>query len=198
MRLTNEQLGELGISRHYEGRRLVYEIPCQSCGRIIRTSQFSKSKTYLCNYCKGILKEKEKIEIDTCGTKHEIRFQKAIKNIEEQVLDFDKYSSAISTARKRIDKYASIPEAMVAIELLKNKFSIIPQQSIGKYKVDFVLPKQKIVLEVDGEVYHTNKENEAKRDLFIYKSLGFDWKIIHLPAKMVQNNIAKLKEEILS
>lgn len=80
---------------------------------------------------------------------------------------------------------------MVAIELIKNGYSIIPQQKIGKYKVDFLIPKEKIVVEVDGELYHKN-DFKKNREAEIQIILGFDWKIIHIPAEKIRKDIKKL------
>lgn len=183
---------EYGVIKYHKGRKLIYEIPCQSCGEIVFSSQFSRNKNYLCDHCKHLIKEKEKISIDTGGTKSQIRFDKAVKKIQKQVDDFQIYEKAIKIAESRIDKYGSIPEVMVAIELIKNKHLIIPQQKIGRYKVDFALPKEKLVIEVDGKIYHRNIEEEAERDFSIKLSLGTGWKVIHIPAEKIEKNIEKL------
>ena len=79
--------------------------------------------------------------------------------------------------------------------LLKLGYNIIPQQKIGRYKVDFAIPDQKLVIEVDGELYH-GCEGEGKREATIQISLGFAWKIIHVPAEWIEKDIRKLKKVI--
>lgn len=168
-------------------------IPCKKCGRKIKTMQYVRGKIYLCQYCKKMINEKKKEEkIPDIETKYDRRFNKAVENIKKNVSDFDKYQKAIKLAKTRCYKYGSIPEAMAAIELLKHKYRIIPQQKIDKYKVDFVLLDQKIVLEIDGSLYHSNLENEGKRDVILQHKLGFEWVIIHIPAEYIIKDITKL------
>ena len=81
---------------------------------------------------------------------------------------------------------------MVAIELLKLGYSIIPQQKVTKYKVDFAIPKQKIVIEVDGSLYHKERYGGG-REATIQLALGMDWRIIHIPAELIAEDIQKLK-----
>lgn len=83
---------------------------------------------------------------------------------------------------------------MVAIELLKLKYKIIPQQKVGKYRVDFAIPKEKIIIEVDGKIFHNGTLND--REAEIQLMIGLDWKIIHIPAELIRENITKLKSAI--
>jgi very-short-patch-repair endonuclease len=177
-----------------ESGRGHFLIPCEVCGRNVIKTQYSRKRNYLCDYCKGVTKKKEKIYLEHLvgiETPNEKRFRKATENIKNQVKDFRLYEKAVETARTRAEKYGSVPEAMVAIELLKNKYRIIPQQKIGKYRVDFALPDQKKVIEVDGEIYHKNNRN-CDREATIQFTLGVSWKIIHIPAELISNDITKL------
>ena len=83
------------------------------------------------------------------------------------------------------------------MELIRLGYQIIPQQKVKNYKVDFAIPKQKIVIEVDGAMYHKDKFN-GDREAIIQFSLGLDWKIIHIPAEEISKNITKLKRVIQS
>ena len=46
------------------------------------------------------------------------------------------------------------------------------------------------MVEVDGEIFHAKERNE-NREATIQISLGFDWKIIHIPAEKIRKNISK-------
>ena len=177
--------------------RPTYYIPCEKCGELIRRTQYSRKRTYICDYCKGILKKKEKIAFETMEvqTKKEKQFEKAIAKIKNQVEQFECYKKPIEIARTRAEMYGSIPEAMVAIELIRLGYKIIPQQKINKYKVDFAIPKEKIVVEVDGEIYHKNVF-KGNREAEIQLSLGLNWKIIHIPAEKIAVDIQKLEKVI--
>lgn len=183
-----------------KNRGTAYLIPCEVCGEIIRKPQYSRKRNYICDYCKGLIKKKEKIvleHLDGVETKEERRFRKAVENIEKQVKNFKAYEKAIEVAKTRQGRYGSIPEAMVAIELIKNKHKIIPQQRVGKYRVDFVIPEIKLVVEVDGKIFHQNNREKAyDRDAAIQIALGTGWKIIHIPAELVAKRITRLETAI--
>lgn len=177
----------------------VYCIPCDKCGEIIKLMTYGSDKTYLCEYCRKQIVRKKKIleqnELDKVLTRKEQQFAKAIGKIKAQVKNFSIYNNAINLARRRVESYGSIPEAMVAIELVKLGYQVIPQQKIGKYRVDFVLKDKKVVVEVDGSIYHRDIF-KGDREAIIQLSLGMDWVIVHIPAEGIEKNIQKVKKII--
>lgn len=184
------------ISRDARGH-ILYHVPCASCGAKIQRKAYWGKEVHLCPYCKTSVKTKTRQlkhkEVLQVKSKAEIRFEKAVDEIQKQVRNFQDYEKAIEIAKARVEKYGSIPEAMVAIELIRLKYNIIPQQKVKKYRVDFILPKEKFVVEVDGSLYHPHiTEREAE----IQFALGLDWKIIHIPAELIRDDIQKLKETI--
>jgi very-short-patch-repair endonuclease len=56
--------------------------------------------------------------------------------------------------------------------------------------VDFYLPDQKIVVEVDGSLYHQKPRDN--REATIQLSLGLDARIVHIPAELIAKDIHKL------
>lgn len=178
---------------------ITYYIPCEICGRTIHRTQYSRKRTYICDYCRGLIKKKEKAsiskELEDAETRKEKQFRHAVEKIQNQVKDFERYKRAIEIAKTRTELYGSIPETMVAIELLKLGYKIIPQQKIKQYKVDFAIPKEKIVIEVDGSVYHKDRY-KGDREAIIQLALGLDWRIIHIPAELIAEDITKLKSAI--
>jgi very-short-patch-repair endonuclease len=190
---------ERGPGRGRKDGVINYLIPCSECGTIIKRQIYNGDKVYLCPICKRNETRKKKAYEDkfiNVETKWEKRFNSAIESISRQVRNFDDYEDAIRLARTRLNDYDSIPEAMVAIELVRLGHSVIPQQKIGRYKVDFALKDIKTIIEVDGEVYHKNIY-KTDREAVIQLSLGMDWKIIHIPASLISKDIQKL-EKIIS
>lgn len=186
-----------GIKIFLLNGRLAYEIPCEVCGRKFIRRQNRCTKNRLCDYCKKMLNKKKaeaiSQELLAVETKAERRFNKAVERIKKQVKNFEEYQKPIEIAKTRVERYASIPEAMVAIELVRLKYGIIPQQEVGRYKVDFAIPKHKLVVEVDGELFH-RKDKNKEREAIIQFALGLEWKIIHIPAELISNDIVKLKD----
>jgi very-short-patch-repair endonuclease len=176
----------------------LYHIPCPRCGTITKKRRYIRENSRLCDYCKKEVKrheyEYQKSIAEDVETKEDRRFRKAVEEIKETVKDFDSYSESIELARKRSGKYGSIPEVMVAIELLKEGYRIIPQQKIGRYQVDFCLPDEKFVIEVDGAKFHRGISQE--REATIQFSLGLEWRIIHIPAEKIRKKIWLVKKII--
>lgn len=175
----------------------IYLVPCSKCGGEIRSLTYGRNHEYVCDKCRaGVRKQNETLERELLielTTDGERRFAKAVQEIKKQVKDFQSYRRVIGIARKAQDKYGSVPEAMVAIELLKLGYKIIPQQQIGKYKVDFYLPNVKTVVEVDGRIYHQGRDDN-EREATIMLSLGLDTRIVHIPAERIAKDISKLKQ----
>lgn len=186
------------MGRGRGGSCRVYKIPCARCGTITERRVYNSDKIYLCDYCKKHkARQKKAYEEQECNvlTRRERQFEKAIAELYSQTKDKQKYDKAIAIARKRTELYGSIPEVMVAIELIRLGYSIIPQQAVGKYHVDFCIPKEKMVIEVDGELYH-QKPFAGDREAFIQMALGLSWLIIHVPAERIRNNIDALDKLI--
>lgn len=173
-----------------------YHIVCDNCGNEYVKRRYNSNDEHLCDKCRYMRKKKiqakEKIDLEGVQTKNEIKFEKAIEEMKKQVIWNAKYKGCAEVAKKRVEFYGSIPEMMVAIQLLYLGYRITPQQKIGKYRVDFLIPRKKIVLEIDGKIFHA-KQN-SNREATIQLSLGLDWNIIHIPAELIRNDILKLEQ----
>lgn len=193
--MSRQEAEANGIPFWYEREHICYEVPCDICGKSIKTRKYSSNRNYLCNYCRYVLNKKKEIleTYDDVRTKKEIQFDKAVEKLKSQVDDFENYERPIEIARTRAEKYGSVPEAMVAMELLRLKFKIIPQQRVGKYHVDFALPDEKLIIEVDGTPYHADREKDLMREAAIEYKLGHGWKFVRVPDEVVQSNIKLLR-----
>lgn len=174
----------------------LYHIPCAKCGRIVKRKIYNGDKAYYCDICKNDLVKKEKaLEhelLDEILSKGEQRFFRAKEKLLKQVGKPEAYANAIRIAETRANYYGSIPEAMVAIELIRLGYAIIPQQGIGRYKVDFAIPNEKLIVEVDGGLYHSDINPD--RDNYIKLCLGLDWEIVHIPAEWVSKDLRRLNK----
>lgn len=169
-----------------------YYPKCEICGEEVRRTCYSKKSMYICDECKKIVleeraKRKKKKEEDA-RTQGQKRFDQAIKKLEKQGID-DSWDRAIKLASKALDKYKSVPESMMAIGLARTGHSFIPQQKVGSLIPDFVLPKEKRVVEVDGSIYHLRYSKEEERDLRLCCMLGEGWDVVHVPAEMIEEDV---------
>ena len=179
-----------------------YLIPCESCGSITDKQVYRRDVRHLCDRCKlkayTLIHRKRKFAneevLSEIVTPKQRQFDKAVDEIRKlDRLHFDKYEKAIQRAETRCEDYGSIPEAMVVIELLRLGYKIIPQAKVAKMKVDFALPDEKVIIEVDGSIYHS-KEDNAYRDHAIKYHLGEEWEVIHIPAEQIRKHLTKMRK----
>ena len=164
---------------------------CSVCeDEYVRIRFYRPHQIYVCDKCKTIIKKLrfEKHNEPDVREKIEKRFDTAVEKLRKQGCNRS-WDKAIEVARTRIEKYGSVPEAMMAIALIHYRYKIIPQQKVGQYIVDFAIPKEQIVVEVDGKPYHKDYSKEADRDEKIMLMLGVGWDVMHVPAEAVEKDI---------
>ena len=195
-----------GIKYHKIGREeakrqvdiYVFEVPCEECGKIYEQRRAYRSDDrHVCPYCKTIRKKRIKAAkqtlINEVYTPGEQRFYKARELYLKQAKSTRNRDQAIAVAEKACEKFGSVPEAMVGIELIRLGYHVYPQHKIGPYHVDFAIPDQKLIVEVDGSLYHNDKTKQLQRDAAIGYIIGFDWVIVHIPADLIRGDITKTK-----
>jgi very-short-patch-repair endonuclease len=170
-----------------------YYVKCVTCGSEFTTMNYKSNYVYKCQDCRQAEKEQ--------GTErqHDIKlkkFDKALDRIKKQGNDIDIYKQAIAIIKPLLENrnwFQSTEEIMVGLELAKKKVKFNHQVKVGRYVVDFILPDEKIAIEVDGSVFHNQLtlEKEKYRDKMIIVSLGADWEIIRIKDTYINQNISK-------
>lgn len=197
--MTDAELNQLGVTRKTDDfGRTVYLVPCVICGKPVGMHIFTTEKIVKCSFCKNEVAKRRKAKVDAAreeilsvlaedlGTDYEHlrRFEKATTKFGRS------YYDSIETARKAIDKFDSVPEVVACIELLHIGTKVIIHQKVGNFTVDFCLPDEKVVIEIDGSLYHNDVCKEQVRDHAITYMLDGDWEIRHIPADPVMKNHA--------
>lgn len=185
------------IKVRQEGRQYFYNVKCCKCDYYFERLGFNEKNMhqYICKRCKAPIV----VNNETLHDKKEKKFKDAVKRIEKVTKINSSYQKAIDLIYKNLHRkswFQSTEEIMVAIELLRHNIKTIHQQKIDRYKIDFVLPDLKIILEVDGEIYHNDITKQGIRDGTIILRLGLDWKVLRVPTKKINKNITKLKKLI--
>lgn len=70
------------------------------------------------------------------------------------------------------------------------------QLPLGRYRVDFAIPSEHIVIEVDGAAYHSSDEQiiyDTKRDIWLKRE---GWQVLHFTARHVMNWPGRVIEDI--
>lgn len=171
----------------YQGKFTWYS-HCFECGQKVIVSNRARYKI-LCDRCKNEIKKQNTLDQqEDTALKHQVRFQNAISFLETKVRDINTYHNAIEKAKEKILRYGSQDEVIAAIVMLHNGYSVIAQQKIGRYRVDFVLPEDKIIVEIDGRIFHNDKNKERQRDNEISLKMGVEWRIIHIPTDLLEKS----------
>lgn len=127
-------------------------------------------------------------------------FERALDMMERQRIDFYKYEEAIKTVgeynEKNDGKFDSSHEIMAAIVLIQNHYHIKPQSKVGRFQVDFMLPDDKVIVEIDGDRHKGKKSQDSIRDLKIINELGNDWEVIRIPTELIEQSVTKLPRAI--
>ena len=180
------------------GRVVFYKVNCNECGDIFEHNRFNPKHAheYLCPKCKDIAKVADDLYL---RSKKEKKFEAAVERISRMTKLTPKYKKAIEIVHKNLHRkgwFQSTEEIMVAIELLKNDVKAIHQQKVKQYKVDFVLPDMKVLLEIDGQIYHGDLRKEGNRDGNIVLAMGLDWHVVRITTEKVNKDITKLMKAI--
>lgn len=190
------KIGKEEAKRHVD--ILVFEIPCEKCGKTYEQRRIYRSNDrHLCPRCRNMDKLQDAMVkqaiLDKLYTPGQQRFSKARELYCQQVKSAKNRDRAIDVAERACEKFDSIPEAMVGIELIRLGYRVFPQHKVGRYRADFAIPDQKLIVEVDGSLYHKDKTKRLQRDAAIEYIVGFDWTVVHIPAELIQKDITKVK-----
>jgi len=184
-----------------------YAIPeyfplCSICGKEVKKASYDRNEHYFCKECretKEILKRMDKSKkrvIKNSKTK-ERKFKEAVRRI-LKVGSINSYDYAIACVEEALHNdgwFDSTEEIMVGIELIKNGLNPMHQVKCGRaYRVDFMLQEQKVIIEVDGSIFHAGKraEEDKKRDFAIIEELGEEWEIVRIPDNLINKDITTL------
>jgi very-short-patch-repair endonuclease len=126
--------------------------------------------------------------------------ESAIEMLEHQNLDIWQYKEAIEAVAEykleHPEKFDSAGEIIAAIMLIQNHIRIKPQYKIERFQVDFLLPDEKIILEIDGFLHKHKQGTDSVRDEKIQKILGSEWQIVRLPESGIKKNARKIVKAI--
>lgn len=77
--------------------------------------------------------------------------------------------------------------------LLYNK--IVPQQPVGKYRIDFAIPELKFGIEIDGLAYHNGQDSFMKDRSRQREIESQGWRIVRFAAKEISLDVDKCFQE---
>lgn len=165
---------------------------CIFCGTILDEEDKS---LYACDEClKKVNILKQLTKVDKAREKISKATQKYLRR--EYSYQDERDNVALKMLKKGFD-YKSADEMCFAMQLEKEKIRYFPNYKIGNYSVDFLLPEMKRIIEIDGEIYHTDENRDFIRERSIMSMVGEEYEIIRIPASYVPNFIIKNLREII-
>lgn len=178
----------------------VFAHSCSICGAEVR-SWSKREMNYTCSGCKTVLAEKEKGEKDPLNKLLAERRLEIAKDYLRRKKITDLYTEFMGVIEKNLHRpgwFQSSNEILVGLELLRNGIEVRHQVRMGRWKADFVIPDLKIVLEVDGEVYHQGDraKKDKLKDAAIIANLGPEWEVIRITEDMLKKKLTRLMPAI--
>lgn len=176
--------------------------PCWTCGIPVHSLT---SHPILRVFCVDCREDFEKQKTDTLKEyiqlKTKVMHERALRILEKQCAKLFLYIDAaqvvLEFALEDPSRFQSSHEMISAMELIRHSIKIQVQQRIAGHRVDFVIPKLKVVLEIDGYMHEYKKLKDSKRDIKVRQELGEEWEVIRIPTKYIEQNSAALVKAIV-
>lgn len=154
-----------------------------------------------CDSCYAkMVAEKARDTKEYVRLRKKLMFERAVDILEHQRIDMYEYQEAMQAvqefAAEQPDKFDSAYEMLAAIILINNRIDCKMQYKFGQYQVDFFLPTERVILEIDGERHTHRKGYDTKRDQFIKSQLGNDWEIIRVKTEYLDQHADRLVDAI--
>lgn len=180
----------------------MYVTPCASeCGNPV-LSWSRRKNIFKCAFCRKQEKAKEKeLNSKINSLVMEKRIEDSKKMILNQVGSLDEYERSfdiIELKKGEPNWFQSKWEVMAAAELIRLRIKTKHQFSVGKYRVDFLLPDLKIALEIDGGFHEITeyKDKDRKKDAELMRDLGPGWRIVRISHRLLKAEIKELLPKI--
>lgn len=138
---------------------------------------------YVCSDCEEKLALLKQFKTIDRGQK---KIEKAASRFYHKPIKYNEEKENIVT--KMIDdgfRFNSADEVCLAMQLEKQNIKYFLNYKIGKHKVDFFLPEAKFIVEVDGEMYHTDEDKGFLRERAIMACVEPSFEIIRIPTHCI-------------
>ena len=147
-------------------------------------------------------KEHRQLIHDYLILKARVMHERALRILEQADYDMSlckrEAYAVLKHAEEEPDKYKSSHEMVAAIVLLKAGWDFEMNYKIGRNFVDIFIPDISLIVEIDGEVHEGKELKDSNRDIKIRQTLGFEWEIIRIPTKYIEQAPERLPEAILA
>lgn len=173
-------------------RNEVNEVRCTICGK---ETDKRDAVRCMCNECEEQHNKEHQDKIKEYITlKNYFMYERAIKRFEHSGLEGGKkarFTEPSIIVKEYIDNNPetldSTEEVIFLIAMVEEEIKVKCQQKIGRYKVDFLLPEYKTIVEIDGFLHKHHKRADQNRDAFLREEMGKGWEVVRIPTDFVNN-----------
>lgn len=161
------------------------------------------AKRWYCEKCfERVQKERKEDRQEYIRLKKKLMYERAVRMLERQDVDLYDYKEALEAVRdlseRDPDKFDSSHEMVAAAVIIYNEIHVKVHYKIAGAEPDFFIPDLKIVLEVDGYTHKHSTYKDNKKDLKIRNELGYDYEVVRIDTKYIEQNAELLVEAIKS
>lgn len=168
---------------------------CMVCGKEFNSTLPCGDRQFCPTCMDKHQKEHEELVKQHVAIKAKIAFEAGVRKLERRGhFPMRNIYEAVKAVEEMVNispsSFKSAYEVLTAIILYNDGFQFKINHKIDKYLVDFYVPEEKIVLEVDGGLHDLKgaRVKDGRRDIEIRGILGYDWEIVRLPAGFVEKN----------
>lgn len=178
------------------------ECKCWRCRKIIEVEALPKRRTY-CPECAEYV-EKRLGELRTKYTeiRKKLMCERALRILEDAGADMYLYidigNIVYNAYSLDVIELLSADEMVAAMVLERNGIYYEANKRIGPYMVDFYIPKEKIILEIDGDRHKMHYLHDSRRDLNLRATLGAEWEVVRVSTNIFETNPEKLPDAMIA
>lgn len=171
---------------------------CWRCGTLVQACVEDPKIRLFCPDCKiEHPKELEAKRQEYMKLRMELMWERAIRTVEKQhdakmYLYLEPAKVVREKALNDVEAFDSAHEMIAAIELLRVPTKVKIHPTVGKHKPDFMLPNEKVILEIDGYMHKHRKKEDYQRDIEIRQELGAEWEVVRIPTRYLEQNSGAL------
>ena len=166
---------------------------CRVCGKEFDSTLSVHSRQFCPKCMEEHLREHQELVEEYAKIKLQIMHEIALRKLEKSysAYDFREYDEAIEAVAEmekiKPEAFLSSEEILTAIILYHEDWFFKINYKILQYKVDFYIPDEKIILEIDGGLHDLEKRRakDGRRDIELREELGSEWEIIRVSSSYV-------------
>lgn len=171
-------------------------LKCSICQKEYEYNRLFNTK-YMCNACLSKTRKVKRVQM--LDRAMMMLKRKSSSRIYRKAKEgyFDEEYDLLKQKIENGVQFGSASEIVLALEMEKENIRYISQAEICGRHVDFLLPDLRIIVEVDGAIYHTDTIKDLERDEYVLSYMDEDYEIVRIPDENIPRYIVGNLENLL-